>query len=873
MSRPATPGGFNLRRTPLPQSGAASRAGTPLAAKHVISLGDWEARAPLSDDEVQSITLIKERFSERPLPDKFSQADGSRPGTPRNRQVERIVHSRAGSASAPPTSPGTPVPSGLSQDALHQLAIVTPQQFHDHFAALALSAEHEQDSLYREHLAEISGLREKCDGLIELLREGEGEVGDMLKALEYVEERSESLRGACEDLLEEQTHLLTHTSELAHRLGYFTFLDTAQRMLNNPGNELVLHPDFLPMVQRLDECISYLGENRDFKDAELYLIRYQQCMTRSMTLIRLHFVAAIKALGMEIGRRVSDKSLSETVRRGLVYNRFSSLSASLRPLIAELEQRISANKDELPLILADCHTAYVSVRQALIGPRVAEEIARLDPMHSELVDLTRAGCSYLKQTCQDEFELFKQIFLSGEAQLYGFLEGLCDHLYDHIRPRILHEPSLTVLQEVCTVLQALMVQDIGDDDDDDEVLIFTPSSAGFASPMMDRDDYFGGLSPTSPKLSLRRMSSAVSGTRGGSHAQTPVPRRRRKPLTRLHTEILLKMVLQDAQTRLVFRAQALIQSDVQYYAAKPGDLDYPEKLQSEPAGQPLVRRTVNLSLDDDDDDEPAFLSLPPPDGQETWYPTLRTTLSVLSSLYTHIDEVVFVDLAQEAVLTCRRSLSAAADIIGAKKDKGVDGRLFLVRHLLILKEMTGGLDLGRASRHRDWHGMTDFLRALMENVSSLVGYGRGTPRGDFAPDAKTDLDKELKRACEDLIERCTQAATAPLRAFIDRCTGHLSSHRGKLAEQEWAKPAAVAAVHDEFRKTAEDELLRWQRELMMYLQDEETVRVLVPPAQLSIVDTYRHFHDLVRSEYDFSTAAALSTPSAVSAQLEAPLRG
>lgn len=136
-----------------------------------------------------------------------------------------------------------------------------------------------------------------------------------------------------------------------------------------------------------------------------------------------------------------------------------------------------------------------------------------------------------------------------------------------------------------------------------------------------------------------------------------------------------------------------------------------------------------------------------------------------------------------------------------------------------------------------------------------------------------DLDKELKRACEDLIERCTQAATAPLRAFLDRCTAHLSSNAGKLAEQEWAKPAAVSAVHDEFRKTAEEELLRWRRELMLYLQDEETVRVLVPPAQISIVDTYRQFHDLVRSEYDFSTAAALSTPSAVSAQLEGPLRG
>lgn len=57
-------------------------------------------------------------------------------------------------------------------------------------------------------------------------------------------------------------------------------------------------------------------------------------------------------------------------------------------------------------------------------------------------------------------------------------------------------------------------------------------------------------------------------------------RRRRRPLGRLHTEVLLKMVLQDAQTRLVFRAQALIQADVQYYAPKEGDLEYPEKLGS-----------------------------------------------------------------------------------------------------------------------------------------------------------------------------------------------------------------------------------------------------------------------------------------------------
>lgn len=32
-------------------------------------------------------------------------------------------------------------------------------------------------------------------------------------------------------------------------------------MLNNPGDDLVLNPQFLPMVKRLDECLTYLGEH------------------------------------------------------------------------------------------------------------------------------------------------------------------------------------------------------------------------------------------------------------------------------------------------------------------------------------------------------------------------------------------------------------------------------------------------------------------------------------------------------------------------------------------------------------------------------------------------------------------------------------
>lgn len=64
-------------------------------------------------------------------------------------------------------------------------------------------------------------------------------------------------------------------------------------------------------------------------------------------------------------------------------------------------------------------------------------------------------------------------------------------------------------------------------------------------------------------------------------------RRKPKGLGRLHISRLLRMVLQDAQTRLFFKAQSIIQAEIRYYVPKPEDLAYPEKL----VGASDTRRT------------------------------------------------------------------------------------------------------------------------------------------------------------------------------------------------------------------------------------------------------------------------------------------
>jgi Sec34-like family len=48
------------------------------------------------------------------------------------------------------------------------------------------------------------------------------------------------------------------TDDIDTRLEYFQELEHATRMLNHPGESLVLQTDFLYMVERVDICIDYL---------------------------------------------------------------------------------------------------------------------------------------------------------------------------------------------------------------------------------------------------------------------------------------------------------------------------------------------------------------------------------------------------------------------------------------------------------------------------------------------------------------------------------------------------------------------------------------------------------------------------------------
>ena len=170
------------------------------------------------------------------------------------------------------------------------------------------------------------------------------------------------------------------------------------------------------------------------------------------------------------------------------------------------------------------------------------ELLGLDP------ELTREGCGYRAQkswacianslgmarTCYSTSASTIHHFASN-ASRSQYRETLCDLLYDDLRPRILHESRLTVLCEVCTFLQALVVLEASS----------TPSSSASAAPSnadgSDSSDVDVDNLTFAEQCPIRTSQNLDSNS-PSSGSQ----RHHNRVGKRLHISHLLKIVLQDA---------------------------------------------------------------------------------------------------------------------------------------------------------------------------------------------------------------------------------------------------------------------------------------------------------------------------------------
>jgi hypothetical protein len=311
-----------------------------------------------------------------------------------------------------------------------------------------------------------------------------------------------------------------------------------------------------------------------------------------LTLIRVHFVTALRDIAADVTKRIAEKQLSDTTMSALLYGKFKVNASELKAAGQEIQKRAvpppgseAGAEAEYQSLLNELHQSYAATRGKLVIPLVRKrigEIAMAPSTAKDLVPFARASIGYIKGVCSDEYDLWGEWF-TGEDGLYEFLENLSEPFYDHLRPRIIHENSLPKLCELCTLIQTRYMQELDED-----------------------------VGPTEPN--------------------------------QLDFSTMINPLLEDAQTRLVFRTLAILRDDIEYYRPKPDELDYPRQAAVSTLKDGTAtsgRRGSKVpppALPTDEERNGLEKNLPSSGltanpGATAWYPTLNKAIWLLSRIY------------------------------------------------------------------------------------------------------------------------------------------------------------------------------------------------------------------------------------------------
>ncbi|KAJ3129149.1 Golgi transport complex subunit 3 [Nowakowskiella sp. JEL0407] len=841
--------------------------------KWLVVLDEWDYF--LSDLERDTIFKLQTACSELPLPnfddsnesDETEEISAMTPFDGIPPQLQGSRRSSANFSNVPPSLPPRALETSfMTGETVVDEPIETTQMFFSWFSTVEEEMERGQEDIYRSHLQTVTAYSDACEEIKSKIDQATLILDSLSDNYLFVEEKSMGLQRACEKLLEEQTHLLNVAEQLAANLEYFNALEPITKLLSSSGDNVCLDDRFVPMLVKLDDCLAFVKAHPKYRDSELYLMRFRQCMTRGMTLIKLYFVSQMRAVQNDIKERLQQRPPNELLNvslyTSLFFVKFRKLAAELQPLIAEIEIRVPGHSEYYAL-LTDCMQAYFSTRLSLLSPQISLRMANIS-QNADLLSFARDGCAYMLGLSTDEYILYRQFFRLDEEQLSGYLDQLSTDLYYALRPLILREIKIDTLSQLCQNLDILQSSDIG------STLSLTQSPN--ADPTI--DEYFPDETEFKEEL-------------------TPV-------------RFVMKRVLEDAQSRLVFRAQSFIRNEIRGFRpreqellvlARGRGLPQPMPLSSVVGVAPILEPEVTAVVESKDesklvdgaeektDDENSnkqelseIISGKLVYGGGEWYPTLQRTLYILGKLYKCVPNAVFEDLAQEAVAFCLKSLLFAGNIIASKQSK-LDFQFFLIKNLLMLREQIIPFDLSfvRKEEGVDFQEMIDAFSSVLSpskwgfnTLSNALSVGIKAATDpkitQSFTDSKLEVDVELKRVCERFIMETAKDCVEPVSSFILKVSAFRNSRdlksqlrKDPLSTQNFGIPDNVIKITEEFKNTTSKTLTHTLQKMTDYLGDKKTEEILIRVIQNNISETYKIFLRLIEDEYDKTLVSRLPT--------------
>ncbi|RLN46319.1 hypothetical protein BBO99_00004159 [Phytophthora kernoviae] len=572
---------------------------------------------------------------------------------------------------------------------------------------------------------------------------------------------------------------------------------------------------FEQALEKIDASVAYLTEHLEYKDAACFIEAYRALAAGGIGCLKEYAVNGLDAAKDAVYEALQKETLTAQqsgVATSMVghldetspyYVNFQLVAPALGAVAKQLERLSNQPPQE--------NTENLRVLGEVADAYATQRVQLLSPVlgawmdavsqTADIVNMLRASCAQLLKVCEAEFRLF--------LKLFG------------------HDPSDELFVFTGGEIGALGDDDQVDDDDNEnafERLIFQLSGLLYNT--------------VRPQLlaqkDLEVLCEVIQVLRSEVIEASITPR---AALVGFAEPVMHRMI-QDAQERLILCMQKYIRDEIEGFVPSSADLDYPAKL--------VTAEQDGASL------------------YATWYPSLEHTLMCLSKGYHFVKMQIFEELAQDAIHICTASLKmASADIMAAQG--GLHGSLFLVKHLLTLREQITPFEIqfAQTSKALDFTSSGDAMNQLLADASTLfrlsgpngiVGlFTRGIPQiQETTADVKKELEQELKKSCTVFIEIVMQQLAQPLLALMKQIAQvQQTQNVTALDFRQCAFTAPVdvnnvlVSVSHELRQTLPGVL----ETIHLYLRNASTETILFKPVQRNLLDAVENLNTLMEQTY------------------------
>ncbi|KAL1505167.1 hypothetical protein ABEB36_004789 [Hypothenemus hampei] len=705
--------------------------------------------------------------------------------------------------------------------------------------------QYENLKAYQEYYENLGTHLYQCGRVLERAESTVASINDLQNTYLNVVDKTNYLHYLSEQLMVQQKVLRLKKTDINEKLRCFVnfskYRDSIERFA---GKHQVNTIEYIEILDHIDEALTYLSEHLHFKESKIYKMKYESLLNKALTYVYNYVNDIISETTKQLinSDSLNQKKLmqqlissSESVF-SLYYGKFQSASAKVKLIVETVEGKQQLNHHHhYKNTLYDCQKSYFSQRLPILEVALAKALNELQLKHkSDYSVLFRSCCLFIVKVCSDETSCFHYFFKNHSKQLHDYLGTLCQHLYDTLRPCLIVINHIEVLSDLCGILKNEIInndQIIGDD----------------------------------------HLSKYVD---------------------------VIQQLLEDVEERLVFRTNVFFKHDLNDYKPSSGDLAYPEKLQQmenilvELKEKRSDSRASVLSLESQEVAQinaaaptthlRSYTGNSPADLHGMWYPTVKRTLVCLSRLYFCLDRDTFQALAQEALIVCLRTVDNAAQLISTRRTP-VDGNLFQIKHLLIIREQIAPFQVDFTTKELslDFSGVQRAAVDLLHKPKQIFAFSgnnallefllEGTPKvREYLVDSRKEIDKQLKFVCESFINYVTRFLLENLVGWVEKAEKILKIIRVEngtstdltVKAQSYGQPEYVAGLIKDAQKNIKTRIPEIQRSMQLYLANRETEFILFRPIKNNLINVFLQIDQiLTRGGYSQDDRIEIACPS------------